>query len=267
MLLLLIALLGLPITGCRSLVPPGWGAGEEDRAREIPLRIERPEAPPEYDVLVGELAEREGGIAEARAAFERAAAKDPGSAFIHHRLARLSWQLDDVERAVEEAELALELAPESVEIRLFLGRLYRLRRDFEGLDRVLRDAEGEPLDADSAYTLFQVALDRGELAEAEALARELIASEPDQLRGALALATVQERRGELDAAEATVRGALESFPDHFLLYMRLAQIERERENRAGEIAVYQEVLDSHPLHYGILQRLRQAQIEGNNLEA
>jgi len=114
-----------------------------------PLRVVREERSADYDVLVAESARAEGDYKASRAAFLRAAEKDPDSAFIHDRLARLAWQLEDVEGAVREAERAFELDPERVEIRLFLGRLYRLTRDFEGLDRVLRDAEGRPLDADS----------------------------------------------------------------------------------------------------------------------
>lgn len=236
------------------------------RERKIPLRVVRSEAPADYDILVAELAQFDGEFELARAAYQRAAEKDPGSALIHERLSRIAWQLDDVAGAVREAERAFELDPDSIRVRLFLGRLYRLRRNFAGLDRVLRDDEGRPLDADSTYVLYQVALEKGDLVEAENLARQLAETEPDQLRGILALATVYGQRSDFESAEAVVRRGLDSFPDHFLLYMRLAQIERARGNRSGEIAVYREVLLSHPSHYGILQRLGQAQIDGNDLD-
>jgi len=256
-------------SGCASfgtLGSLGFPGQNKERDRKIPLRIVRSEAPADYDVLVAEVAQIDGDLELAREAYERAAEKDPGSALIHDRLSRLAWQLDDVEGAVREAERAFALDSESLEIRLFLGRLYRLRRDFAGLDRVLRDAEGRPLDADSNYVLYQVAFERGDLVEAENLARQLAEMEPDQLRGILALATVYGQRSDFESAEAVVRGGLDSFPDHFLLYMRLAQIERARGNRSGEIAVYREVLLSHPSHYGILQRLGQAQLDGNDLD-
>ncbi len=251
-------------SGCASLGISGLGDGGVRKAP--PLRIERSEAPAHYDVLVAEFAKLDGDFEAARAAFERAAEKDPDSAVIHASLATLAWQLEDVPGAVREAERAFELDPDSVPIRLFLGRLYRLQRDIDGLNRVLRDEDGRPLDADSTYVLYQVAFERGDLEEAERLARDLSNSEPDQLRGTLALATVYEQRAEFDAAETIVREALETFPDHFLLFMRLAEIERARGNRDGEIAVYREVLAIHPGHYGILQRLGQAQVDANDLE-
>jgi tetratricopeptide (TPR) repeat protein len=253
-------------SGCGTLGSLGFPGQNKERDREIPLRIVRSEAPADYDILVAEFAQIDGDLELAREAYERAAQKDPGSAVIHERLSRLAWQLDDIEGAVREGERAFELDSESLGVRLFLGRLYRLRRDFAGLDRVLRDAEGHPLDPDSTYALYQVAFERGDLVEAENLARQLAESEPDQLRGILALASVYGQRSDFESAEAVVRRGLDSFPDHFLLYMRLAQIERARENRSGEIAVYREVLLSHPSHYGILQRLGQAQLDDNDLD-
>jgi len=256
-------------SGCASFGALGSGAfssQKSERVRKIPLRIVRSDAPADYDILVAELAQIDGEIEFAREAYLRAAEKDPDSALIHERLSRLAWQLDDLEGALSEAERAFELDSESPRVRLFLGRLYRLRRDFEGLDRVLRDAEGRPLDADSAYVLYQVAFEQGNLLRAENLARQLAETEPDRLRGILALATVHEKRADFESAEATVRRGLESFPDHFLLFMRLAQIERARGSLEGEIEVYREVLLSHPSHYGILQRLGQAQVEIHDLE-
>ncbi len=251
--------------GCASLGALDFTGSGDRRLREIPLRIERSEQPADYDVLVAEFALIEGDLELARDAFERAAEKDLGSASIHERLSRLAWQLDDIAGAVREAETALALDPGSRNVRLFLGRLYRLRRDFDGLNRVLRDESGVPLNPDSTYVLYQVAFERGDLDQAEELARQLALDEPDQLRGVLALAAIFEQRGDFDSAQAIVREGLEAFPNHFLLYMRLAEIERVRGDRSGEIAIYREVLEGHPGHYGILQRLGQAQIDGNDM--
>jgi tetratricopeptide (TPR) repeat protein len=263
--LLVVTLFG---AGCASMPFAGSFGGESAEAsRKIPLRIERPDAPVEYDILVAEVSEREGRLDLAREAYQRAAEKNPESGFVHGRLAEIAWELDDIEAALREAEIAFELDPDSASIRLFLGRLYRLSRNSEGLDRVLRDADGKPLDADAADALHQAAFERGDLDAAESLALELQELEPDQLRGVLALATIFEQRQDYDAAEATIRKALEDSPDHFLLYTRLAHIHRSRGDHAAEIAVYDEVLANHPLHYGILQRLAQAQIESKDAEA
>jgi tetratricopeptide (TPR) repeat protein len=262
-MLLVVGTSGCALGPTGGLLDPGSGA----RSRRVPpMRVVRAERSADYDVLVAEMASAEGDFGHARSAYLRAAEKDPDSAFIHAQLARLAWQMEDVEGAVREAEQAFGLDPADVETRLFLGRLYRLTRNHEGLDRVLRDDAGQPLDADAAYTLLQVALEQRDDVEAEQLAIHLIQLEPDQLRGPLGLATVYEQRGDLTAAEAVVRESLTTFPDHFLLYMRLAQIERARGDRAAEIALYREVLGAHPDHYGILQRLGQTQLEAGDID-
>ncbi|MEZ4332907.1 MAG: tetratricopeptide repeat protein [Myxococcota bacterium] len=248
------------MVGCASV-----GVTPPSRGLRAAARVERPDAPVEYDVLVAELAQAEGRFEEARAAYGRAVAKDPDSAVLHERLARLSWQLDDVDGAVREAERALALDPEATRLRLFLGRLYNLRRDFEGLDRVLRDAEGEPLDADAAFALHQVALERQDLDEAERLARKLMTMESDPMRGRLALVAVLELRQEYDRAEAVLREGLAQQPGNFLLSMRLAQLERARGDRAGELAIYRSLLEQDPDHYGVLQRLGQAQVDAGDV--
>ena len=67
--------------------------------------------------------------------------------------------------ALRYAERAVELEPDGVDERLFLGRLYRLRRDVAGAERALLWAEGEPggvpgqpVSADAALLLPQLYL-------------------------------------------------------------------------------------------------------------
>jgi tetratricopeptide (TPR) repeat protein len=248
--------------GCASLGDKG-----ERQVRKIPLRIERSEIAADYDVLVAEFALIDGDLEFARDALLRAAEKDPRSSVLHERLSRLAWQLDDLEEAVREAELALVLDSSSKSVRLFLGRLFRLRGDYKGLDRVLLDEAGVPLDSDSTYLLYQVAFEQDDLDRAEHLARRLIETEPAQLRSVLALAAIQEKRSEFDSAILTLREGLKAFPEHFLLYTRLAEIERASGNRTNEIEIYGEILEVHPGHYGILQRLGQAQFSDNRIES
>ena len=95
-------------------------------------RIARPEAAASYDVLVGEFALRDGDLALSRDAFTRAAAKDPESAYIHRRLALLAAQFEDLDGAIEHAARAVELDPDNIQERLFLSRLYLVRRDVAG---------------------------------------------------------------------------------------------------------------------------------------
>jgi len=228
--------------------------------------VVRPDLGVEYDVLVGELAIRDGDFVQARAAFERAVAKDPGAAALRFKLARITAQLDDADGAVRHAEAGLAIDPDNEAGRLFLGRLHRIRHDVPGVERALRDSEGRPVSGDAALLLNQVYLEQGRLEDALAVSRSLLEAEPENLGAYMALATVYERQGRFEEAEEVLRQALDLQPDRFVLYSRLARMRRARSDREGEIALYREVLAKHPGHYGTLISLGEAQITQNDLE-
>jgi tetratricopeptide (TPR) repeat protein len=252
---LVLALAAALSTGCASL----GGAGRAF-SRADDDRLERPEAPAEYDVLVGSLASLEGRPAEARSAFERAAEKDPDSAYLQRTLGRLSAQLDDLEGALVHAQRAVELAPDDEEARIFLGRLHRIRRDVAGAEEALLDEDGEPFSAEAAILLYQIYLEAGQLARALEIAEQVVQERPDILGGHMAVATAYERMGRRAEAEAALRRAIEYHPDRFVLFSRLARMRRAEGDRDGEIAVYREALGVDPDRYGTLVSLAEAQI-------
>jgi tetratricopeptide (TPR) repeat protein len=254
-----LALLGLVLavmaSGCSTLGGPGgrFGQGGDER-------LERPEAPPEYDVLVGSLASLEGRPADARAAFQRAADKDPESAYLQRTLGRLSAQLDDLDAALVHAQRAVELAPDDEEARIFLGRLDRIRRDVAGAEAALLDEDGEPFSPEAAILLYQIYLEAGQLARALEIAEQVVEEHPDILGGHMAVATAYERMGRPEEAEAALRRAIQYHPDRFVLFSRLARMRRAAGDREGEIEVYREALGVDPDRYGTLVSLAEAQI-------
>lgn len=250
-----------------SLACASTGGPARDSKPAAPPRIARPEAPPEYDVLVAEFASSEGKLEEARAAYARAAAKDPDSAYLERQLAHLAAQLDDADAAAAHATRAVELDPDDAESRLFLGRLSRMRRDLPGAEAALRDASGQPVSPNAALLLFQVYLDRDRLPEALEVSQQLVDEHPDVLGGHMGLATVYERMGRGEDAERTLREALEHHPGRFVLYGRLARLRRAAGDRAGEIEIYREVLRDQPQHYGTLVSLAEALVTAGELDA
>ena len=228
--------------------------------------VVRPHLGVEYDVLVGEMAVREGDFELAGGAFGRALEKDPTSAPLHFRRAELLAQGDHIQAATALAERGMALDPDDLDGRLLAGRLYRLQRDFPGVRRALLDEQGEAISLEAALLLYQVYLENGKLEEALELALHLQASDPGNLGAAMAVATTYERMGRLDEAEAALSRALEYHPDRFVLYARLARMRRARGDREGEIQLYREVLVEYPDHYGTLISLGEAQIAHKDYE-
>ena len=245
--------------GCASL---GLFAGDRG-ADDVEIR---PNAPPEYDLLVAQQHMLDGDVPAALAAYQRATAKDEASAFLHRRVAAALAQLSRLEEATVHAQRALELEPGDPETRLFLGQLHRARHDLPAAEATLRNESGEPIDGDAAFLLFQVYFEAGRLDEAATAAQWLVVREPDDLRGRFALANVYQRQGKFPEADRALRDALKVDPGNLRVYAALARSMRERGDRDGEIRIYRELLALDPEHLPTLIALGESQMDGNDLE-
>ncbi len=246
---LLLALL-LLAGGCASWIPA------ERPASDAAPR----EASPELDFLVGRDLEMEGRYQEALEAYSRTLSKDPESVYLLRRLADLSARQNRLADAVVYAERALELEPDNQGVRLFLGTLYRLRKEVASAERVLRDESGQPRSDDAAALLYGIYAENQRLGDARRIAEGMIEADPDGLRGYFSLADAYEKLGDPAASEATLRDGLARRPGDLAIYAALARGRRLRGDRVGEIAIYREMLELHPEHPATLQALAEAQL-------
>lgn len=230
--------------------------------------VVRPAAPPEYDFLVGRQFELDGQLEEASAAYARALEKDPESAYLVRRLAELAARQGRYDEALAHAEHANRLDPDDRATRLFLGTLYRVRRDVPAAEQVLRTPAGEPIDDDAAILLFSIYVEGDRMPEALGLAEWLVSTDPHGIRGYLALAGVHEKMGNGAAAERALRDALGQQPGNLSAYGALARLFHDRGERKREIGIYEEVLRVHPQHHATLVALSDAQLaEGRRDQA
>ena len=119
----------------------------------------RPDQDAAYDVLVAQFHEREGEAAEALAAFQRAAEKDPDSAYLQRKLAEGLARETRLDEALLHAERAHELEPEDLETRIFLARVYRMQRRYAEAEAVLQDASGDPVSEMAGFLLHQILIE------------------------------------------------------------------------------------------------------------
>jgi len=243
-------------------------AGLGPRAPEPPVSgpIDRPGAPPEYDVLVAEQLSQDDEPEQALAAWRRAVAKDDTSAYLQRRLATALAQQGLLDESLEHAKRALELDPQDESARLFLAHLHRMRREPEQAEALLLLPGGVPRSADAADLLFRIRLESGRLDGALEIARWLVANEPDEVRGRFAVAHVYQQMGKPDQAEHALREALALDPGSLRIYAVLARLVHERGDAQREIALYREILGHHPHHHATLVALGQAQMSVDDLD-
>ena len=249
----LLALVALALPGCATFArAPG-----EAEPVAIPA-----DASPELLFLAARDRELEGDLGGALALYQRAAERDPSSAYLRRKVAELAARQGQFDDALEAARSALALDPEDAELRVFAARLLRVaRRDAEA-EEVLRGPEGEPVSDEAASLLYGIHLDHERYEEALELGRWMLERDPpgDRLRGYLALATVYERQGKAEALEEVLRQALAEDADDLRIYHFLARVRREQDDREGEIEVYREVLEKFPTHRPSLQAIAEAQL-------
>ena len=251
-----LALLGAVGTGCAALHTTPAGPG-----REV-----RPEAPPEYDVLVYEDHLADGQPQEAIAALERALAKDEQSALLHRMMAEILVRNGELDRAVEHAQRARELAPDDPSVRSILAQLYRIQQNSAGAEKLLLDEKGDPIDEEAAWLLYQIYLEGNQLDAGLGVANWMTKQNPDEPRGWIALANVYEKQEKPLDAEKALRKSLEVDPANLRIYAALARSMRNRGDKDGAIGVYREMLHQAPDDHSTLAALAEAQINDEDVE-
>jgi len=254
-----LLLVSVVLAGC--VTPTESVDPDAEETAEVPIL---PDSPPEFDVLVAQELAQKGRMAEALAAYERAAAKDPDSAFLERKLAEALMRQNRLAEGLAHAERAHQLAPDDSRTRIFLGQLYRLKRDPEAAEGVLLDEAGEPRGADAAALLYETYVDSGRGEDALAMAEWLFESDFGSTRARLSLAAAYDLLKRPIESERVLREALEADPDDLTLYVALARSRRERSDFEGEAAIYREILDLNPGHHAALVALSDAQIKAED---
>ena len=249
------------LVGCAT---PFWSSSPMASSRVD--AVIRPDAAAEYDLLVAQQFELHGRLADALAAYERAVAKDPDSAYLQRKLAASLVRQNRLSDGIRYAERAHELEPDDLPTRIFLGQLYRLRRSPAAAEALLVGESGDPLSADAGYLLYEIQMDAGRSERALEIAQWLAKVEPDTTRSQLALAGAYDVLDQPKQAERVLRLAIKGDPDNLALYVALARSRRERDDSAGEIAVYRQILDRSPGHHAALVALADAQLKADDRE-
>ena len=125
-----------------------------------------------------------GRAAEGVAMGERAASLDPSSVFARNALGWRLLGLGQLDRAIEEARIALALDSSAIDAHWILAEAYLRRRDYAQSEYHAREyvvASGNELPANST-TLGEIYARTGRVADAEAYAARLALRRPGMAR-------------------------------------------------------------------------------------
>ena len=161
---------------------------------------------------LGELLVEEGRIDEAAVCFRSSIAGNEDLSRPHFNLAVILEEEGNLDQALTHYERAIELAPAHYQALFNLGRLEGRRGNLQRQQKLYQAA----IDANSDflrghYYLAKLIMDRGgDLQQAEAIARDALARDPDHRAGPLGyyvLADILNRQGRrAEAQQAADRG-------------------------------------------------------------
>ena len=157
------------------------------------------------EYLRGSLLERRGAYADALAAYEKALALDPSSAFIAGEAAGLALELQDLDRAEKWARLRLELAPNDARSRVILGRVLWARGDSAGAEVEYEQAlKSDPASEDTLFAYVELVAAH-DPKRARARLEEFLQGNPERA------SRVVFELGRLDVAQGLLRDGVEKF--------------------------------------------------------
>jgi Tfp pilus assembly protein PilF len=159
----------------------------------------------------GQLALERDDPEAALPAFETAVAADPGTAMLRVRLASLYVRAGKLEKALEQANAAVQLEPDNLEaLALQGGILSSLGRDDEAILAYERMRQINPGIQDPYLYLSALYAKRGDTDRAIATLKELVARNPGSVLGYYYLGRVHAAARQFDKAERYYLDALEA---------------------------------------------------------
>jgi tetratricopeptide (TPR) repeat protein len=252
-----------------AVVARHTGDAETARSELLALREAGVEYPPVFFHL-GEINLDAAKLDEAEALFGRMIELDPQAAAGYFGLGRVKAQRGDYEKAVEYLNQAKDRAPTSEDVLQQLGLAYRrlaqVSKDpdlkSKARDTLLAARKGEEIllyrdPWRSAIHRVEVSpaqlserarmlVDRGMLAEAEQIMREVVARQPNELLFITQLAGIKYRQGKMHEARDLCVQAVELAPKDPHAWEGLAETRRAVKDYEGAVAAVNAALELDP---------------------
>lgn len=207
------------ITRAQLLLGGAYTAqGKLDEALKLYTAMEEkfPKVPDVPFIIGMTLRQQPGGKgnAEARKAFERAAALSPNDLLVTYQLVDLDLLDKAYPAATERVAALLEKMPKSGGAKVIEARIFLAQNNLKDAEVSLKQAlEWEPNGSTPYDLLTQIYLSSNRLPEALANMEEMLKKKPDNVPVMMQMAVMLEKQGDLNKAVATYENLLKIAPD------------------------------------------------------
>ncbi len=205
--------------------------------------------------LLGSALLRSGKTEQSLNTFRQAVTVHPDSSSTHADLAFIAMKTGDLQQAIESFENAARISPELYPAWTFLGKLYFDAGDFKAaLEAVDRAEKLDPFDLD--YKQMQTSMRTENFANAEKIARSILAKQPGHPRAAYFLAQLASNVGAHEERADILNHGLSHHPANIRLRRALVGAYEEMGKHEAALQQAKLLVKTRPdyLNYWILSR-------------
>jgi len=229
------------------------GAGQNLSAAELEASLKQQPSDPVGLARVGEAYEKQGEVAKAADAYERALKANPNMLTAAMKLAQLNaGPLKNPDKALQYAKKARELAPADPHAAATVGSIAFQLGNYTWAYSLLQEG-GRQLPNDPAvlHDLAWSAYSLGKVAEARQTMQSVLSSGPNSPQSAdaktfLSMTALSADGNDMSASEAEINSALTADPNYVPALAARAALQAKRGDSVGAEATYRQVLQRFP---------------------
>src|SRR5438874_5349065 len=231
----------------------GGGAGENLSAAELEASLKQQPSDPVGLMRLGEAYEKEGALAKAADAYERALKASPNMLTAAMKLAQLNaGPLKNPDKALQYAKKARELAPGDPHATAAVGSIAFQLGNYTWAYSLLQEG-GRQLPNDPAvlHDLAWAAYSLGKVAEARQTMQSVLSSKPSSpqttdAKAFLSMTALSADGNDVSASEGEINSALSADPNYVPALTARAALQAKRGDSVGAEATYRQILQRFP---------------------
>jgi len=231
----------------------GGGAGENLSAAELEASLKQQPSDPVGLARVGEAYEKQGSVAKAADAYERALKANPNMLTATMKLAQLNaGPLKNPDKALQYAKKARELAPADPRATVTVGSIAFQLGNYTWAYSLLQEG-GRQLPNDPAVLddLAWAAYSLGKVAEARQTMQSVLSSgsgspQSTDAKTFLSMTALSADGNGVLASEAEINSALSADPNYVPALTARAALQAKRGDSVGAEATYRQILQRFP---------------------